>query len=1034
MSSPPGGHRTPATTGVAARPGTSTRSISLAVSVVVAIAIAAVFLFQFSKPAETIEQDDSAAIEAQDIMQILGEQGESGEGMVIQRVDKDDPTRLVAEISVARLDPDGPLHRNADAPRAWLFADDGTSWYIEADEGRFYIPAGEDTPESGLLKGHVRVRRYAPSETRPDPDTTPPTLTATTDKPLHFDLDVLMFETEGRLHVHTDRIDFTGRGVYVVLNEKREKITYLRVDQGERLAYTPEAEASTPPAGSPPRPAPPAGPGQTDAGGRIPRPAGTAAAIIPAAWQPAPSPEPIDPFEPAGPKIDHYRVEFKGNVQAARGHQVIRSDTLTVWARLIDNKIPSREEPAPPSARAPLPALLTLSPLASMPAATERPGDQTDDGAGHAAPATPATPPDAPGETASKDETTPVVLTWDGPMEVNPLDDAPEQLTMGDDIALRFDVTEGYVEFGDTEKNARGRAQSAAYFAGRERIELLGPAGSIRLESPNAGAITGVNSMYIELAAGIVTVPTAGELTSRTDRPEADRKRINWASSASFRFALDEAGRMTDRIEQARFEGDVSGTDRTASLRGDHLDAMFDGREGESPRLVQIDVDNAKGEDGRGGSLTGEHMQVHFDAGSADLDPRRVILDGSASASRQDAESIRAEHIDAALVRDEHGRIVVTEAEADGSIVFSNGRGAEGRGEHLWADVAAGHAIITGEGSRVSTDGAAITGEHIELDNTRRSVLVVGPGTFSHDAGPADRRISASWADRMHYDDRAGRLECDGEITAESISADGIRDTMTAHRLELTLDPYTEDGPPAGDRLTRAVILGTTERMASIESRRGWIETLPQKPRIDEVFRLEGERIIYAPREDRLEVPGPGKLFILDRRPDEHAGTAGDTPAGITDAGGRRGTTLFTWTGSLDFERGAGRAVFTDSVRVAHKPLEQPTITELLADELVARFSVEPDGPSSAHFDGDLLWADARGNALLHIERRREIAADRLFYNARDGLIEAAAHPGQRVTVSDLLRGTTSRPRAIRWDLARDRIEIIDPGSLVAPE
>lgn len=1014
----------------ATRRGASTRSITLSLSLVVTLAIAVAIAYVATRPPERVDSPDEAAIEAEDIMQILGNKEDSGDGMVIQRVDKDDPTRLVAEIAVARLDPDGPLHRNAEAPRAWLFADDGSAWYIEADKGRFYIPAGEDTPESGLLRGNVRVRRYAPTPggARPVPDVTPPTLTATTDQPLHFDLDVLMFETDGTLHVHTDRIDFVGRGVYAVLNEKREKITYLRVDQGERLTYTPDTDTDTT-----------TGITRADPAGMFwNRPA--APVIAPAAWQPAPSttaptPPPAAPTRPAAkapppaapgaPKIDFYSVVFKNTVQAARGSQVIRADTLTVWTRLIDNKIPSNTQPAGPTATGPLPALLTLSTLATVPPIA--PGSNP-----------PST--DAPDGTANRPEDSPrsepVVLTWTGPMEVHPLDDAPEPLTMGDDIALRFDVSEGHVEFEDTEKNARGRAQSAAYFAGRERIELLGPAGSIRLESPNAGAISGVNSMYIELAAGVVTVPTAGELTSRPDRPEADRKHINWGSSAMFRFAIDDAGRMTDRIQRARFEGGVTATDRAASLRGDHLDAMFD--EHDSPRLIQLDVDGARGEDGKGGAITGDHMRVHFtprSADSSDLDPRRVILDGAASASRLNAETIHAGHIDAALARDDTGRIVVTEAEANRDVVFRNGRGAEGRGEHLWADVDAGHAIIMGDHSRVSADGAGITGEHIELDNAERSVLVVGPGTFTHepgaDAARAQREINASWTDRMLFNDRQGRLECEGAVSAESISTNGTRDLLEAHRLELTFDPYTDGGPSIGDRLTQALVIGSPEHSASVESRRGYVETLPQKPRVDEVFRLEGGRIVYSPRDDRLEVPGPGKLFILDRRPQDQAEPSA---AAITDNGGRRGTTLFTWTGSLDFRRGMGRAVFADTVRVAHKPLDQAVITELFADDLVARFAVAGDGPSTAHFDGDLLWAEARGNALLHIERRREINADRLLYNARDGLVEAVAAPRQRVIVTDLLRGVTSRPRAIRWDLADDRIEIIDPGSFVSPE
>ncbi|MBZ0172454.1 MAG: hypothetical protein K8E66_08750, partial [Phycisphaerales bacterium] len=571
-------------------------------------------------------------------MDILDSENESGEGMVIQRVDKDDPTRLVAEISVARLDPDGPSHRNAQTPRAWLFAEDGSSWYIEADRGRFYIPAGEDTPESGFLRGNVRARRYdpLPGGARAVPDATTATITATTDEPLHFDLDVLAFETEGRLHVDSDEISFVGRGVYVVLNEQREQINHLRVDRGERLTYTPKHESA--PAATPP--AVTSTPASTQT-----RPAGarnTAPAIRPVLWR------------TATPKVDLYKAVFEDNVVSTQGSRVVRSDTLTVWTRLIDNKIPKKTPPS--SAGGPLRALLTgLATTVPTPRPADATTSETDDQNSRAPSPAASSHPAAPPE--------PVVLTWDGPMEVVPLKSDPDELTMGDHVALRFDVTEDNVEFEDTGTGAHGHAQAASYYAGRERIELIGPAGAIELESPGTGRISGANSMYIELAAGVVTVPTAGRLTGADDRVtpgDEHPQRIGWQSAALFEFVVVD-GRMTDRIERARFEGDVIGANSDATLNGERVDAVFDSRPDEGPRLVQLDAEQARGDDGRGGMLAGDALQVHFAPGTRgeDLDPRRVIITGSALARRDEAESIHADRIDAALARDEGGDIIV---------------------------------------------------------------------------------------------------------------------------------------------------------------------------------------------------------------------------------------------------------------------------------------------------------------------------------------------------------------------------------------
>lgn len=1017
--------------------GASTRSAALGLSVLIALGVIGTIVYFAVTGATGTGPGSGALTPPVDVEDLLGASEESGRGMRIQITDKQDPSRLAAEVLAERYDPDGPSHRLVEQPRAWLFGRDGSSWYIEADRGRFYIPEGERSPRQGHLRGNVKARRYdpMPGGTRPDPDSTLPTLTATTDEPLRFDLDVLQFETDGRLHVVSEQIEFTGRGVFVVLNEQQESISWLRVDLGERLVYTPLDDRGSKDHGAGESRNAPARSFQTDAGVTL------VSAVTPPRGDARPRTRagadrntPVVP-KVIHPKVDHYRTVFRENVRATNGDRSIRSDVLTVWTRLEDNKFPDRSPSA--SAPGPLHALIASLAVAVSENETDEPdaASEPEERASLRDLLEPAKPekddttdlavPDPEADRAEERLSEPVILTWDGPMEVAPLEAAPAELMMGDDLSLRFEAMQGHVEFVDRSNGAHGRALTVDYAAGRERIELTGSAGSVMLESPDAGRISGANSMYIELAAGFVHVPTAGELTGRDHAPgEEHPQRIAWQDSADFDFAVED-GRMTDRIERASFRGGVRGANNDARLEGERLDAIFGGGPDEPPRLVQLSVERALGDDGRGGQIRGESLEVHFARGThgEEIDPTRVIVTGSAVARREGAEAIRAGFIDAVLARDERGDVIVVDAEAGGGAEFTDGRGVTGRGEHLWADALGERAIIAGEGARVTRTGSTITGPLIELDNTARTVEVDGPGTFSHSDGEG-RSIEAAWTGRMSFDDLAGRVECVGQTRAESVSPDGTRDVVEAARLRIELDPASEQAGETEQRLRRAIAFGTPETLAIVESRRLSRGEPGEAARVDEIFRLEGERIDLLAREDRLNVPSAGRLFILDRRP----GSSDASGGSLVGEGGRRGTTLFTWIGSMDYDRGPGEAVFDDGVRVAHKPIDQPGITELMADRLVARFT-----PSGGGMDGELRWAEARTNAVLHAEGRREIAAERLIYNAEAGVVEAVAGEGGLVSMQDLVRGATSTARAIRWDLASDRIEIINPGSVVTP-
>ncbi len=990
------------------------------------------------------------------VEELLAGQEDSGTGMVIQITDEDDPTRLSAEILAERYDPDGPTIRLVEKPRAWLFGDDNAAWLIEADRGRFYIPEGESSPREGTLTGNVIARRYEPDPAnptdpvydRPDPETDRPALTATTDEPLRFNLDILTFETDGLLEITTDTLEFRGRGAFVVLNETRESIQTLRVDRGERLVYTPPPPPEPSGEAVPPTPTSPDDGATTRAPLRT-DPAGHAI-LRTALTQQAEAPD------DEAPKIDHYLVVFSDTVRGVSGPRSIDADRLTVWARLIDNKLPDAPfmpaDAAPASARSPLEAAL-LAVVAAQPVDASDPA--MDDPAAPADPITTQAVTEASTDPSMQAPQDPVVLTWTGPLTVEPLEDSPAQLDLGDNLALRFEATDGEVDMADADSGATGRALAATYFAQRERIELEGSGGSIVLTSPDAGEIKGMNAVEIELAAGVVTIPTAGELLGRehnlasaTPRPQS----VAWTESASFAFAVED-GRMTDRLERAAFRGrdrGVRGASEDATILGDTLIARFETPEGAAPQLRRLEVEHALADDGRGGAIGAEAMDVLFDRGTRgeDLDPTRAVLTGDAFARREGRESITAQWIDARLGRDADDNVTVTTAQAREDIAFTDGAGVEGRGATLYADTLAQTATITGpEGlddrgepiTWVRQQGTRIAGPDIRLDGTARTVMVYGAGVFDHTGTEAEARpIRAAWTGMMTFDDRAGTVACLGGVEAESPGPNGSIDSVVGDRLEITLqplDPETGEAPE-GDRLRFAEVFGSDTTPARVESRSyAPAETDSESDDGDRpiaaLYRLESTTIRFAATDDRIVVPAPGRLFVLDHREaDEPAprddAAEGDDGSPLAGAGGSRGTTLVTWEGSMDFDRAIGRAVCRQDARIANKPLGAERLSEVLADTITAAFST---GDS-----GDLRWAVAEGDALLRMEDTREILADRLIYNPEARSIQALGENGKRVEITDLLRGTTTNARAVIWDLASDRITLTNPGAIVAPE
>jgi hypothetical protein len=107
-------------------------------------------------------------------------------------------------------------------------------------------------------------------------------------------------------------------------------------------------------------------------------------------------------------------------------------------------------------------------------------------------------------------------------------------------------------------------------------------------------------------------------------------------------------------------------------------------------------------------------------------------------------------------------------------------------------------------------------------------------------------------------------------------------------------------------------------------------------------------------------------------------------------------------------------------------------MTELEGEEVVAHIAEARADGSGGAVRGRLVSASASGAVWARLDRK-ELTADRLEYLTAERLIRAAANAGNDVTMFDPNNPTPLRAKLLEWDLARDRVEVKKPGTIVIP-
>src|SRR5262245_59048335 len=407
-----------------------------------------------------------------------------------QIVAKDDPSRLVGEISAQRYEPLPDQRFKLEKPEGWAFLKSGRTVHIKADTGRTYMPEQNKgaSPRDAILEGNVVIRLFEAREDgkRPNLETDQPFAVVTTTV-LKFDGELAQVRLPEAFALTSPIVDWTGEDLTLLYNEVGQRLEWLHMARTTRRSLSPGYRAPER------KPVLQPSPGDmASAPGVAPSSPAAAAAAKKTPAKPA-------EFSP----ITLYHMACLDKVHVEQSGRTIDAEKLDGWARLVDNAL--------------RPGAIAGARISS-PAAGRQDRAQTPPPASQAAPtpegATQVAGSDESVPLGGFDDTSPVVLTFDGPLDIRPLSDAPGELAYND-VFVRFtsEAAEG-VRFADPRSNATGSGTLLDYGATRRDIALASREDmGVHIAQPGSGTARG-KRYEMSLSSGVARARGPGVVTA----------------------------------------------------------------------------------------------------------------------------------------------------------------------------------------------------------------------------------------------------------------------------------------------------------------------------------------------------------------------------------------------------------------------------------------------------------------------------------------------------------------------------------------
>lgn len=975
----------------------------------------------------------------------------------VDMMDKKDPTRQAGQLLFARMDPLEARRYAVEKPEAWFYLTDGRSVYVRADSGRLYMPDRQKQPESGTVTGHVEIKMFAAKEKGASVDLAKdkPIMTLTTDS-LAFESAVGEVSTPGLVVVLFEGGKFEGTDVSLVFNQPEERLERGEIRKGGvgRIFAGKHPKQDKPEKAASPHP--------------------SEVAAAPSAG--------TSPSAPAHAVVETlYRMILTEKVNLVQGQRRLDADKLQLMARLMNNQLPEGA-------------------IGEVKFAKQEQKDagKTDSVSTPAGEAPSAVVADAQprAQDASKqpaaDSTADMVLSWSGPCVIAPLATTPPELK-NDHVALRFTADQsGLVKLADSERGITGHAAAIEYSATTRSLSLIGPGpASVMLDVPESGRLTAVR-MDADLAAGIVRTPGPGVLVSKQGTEDAQE--LSWAERGEFAFRKKNE-ELTNSLKSATMSGNVIGKGKGLKFGSQGVLAEFaevaapaagDGRD----QLVlsrTVLTGKAKAESADTGVMQGEKIDVAFDppaegAEGAAPRPRLVKAEGRVVVDRAE-QHLASEFLEARLIdvgEPGSNKVDVGWFTARGGVEFASRKDfLTGTTQELTADLGVENdgsrrqlVDLIGSGTVLTRnqpgkEQGTIQGTQLHIDGLRGHLESFGVGEF-HYTGPSKAAVAtvdAGWTKRMVYDDVSGQIDCLGDSWVKYAPDPFTRNKVEGERVKVAITPAKPgqsvvagfgDGAekPEGKREEREVL--TAEAFGSILDREGganakiesrsYAAEAAGEGDLQKLYYLEGPQISADNKSGLMDVPGAGRLLVMDKAAAAQPSAAPGTRDLV--GGDSRGLSLFEWATSLHVERHPETATATmamkDNVSVVHKALADGQVTEIRCADMTAFFKDVGGGEVSEAKRGlDLQNVTAIGSvyaasgppktAANPRPPVREIIAQRLDYDAILQRLDAKAAPGGIVTMFDPTMASPTTAAWLSYDIKKSSVEIKQPAG-VAPQ
>ncbi|MEM1165208.1 MAG: hypothetical protein AAGI30_02845 [Planctomycetota bacterium] len=964
---------------------------------------------------------------------------EFGEEAIWSRTDPE-TGRLEYRLEWSSLEPLRAGRFDVEAPRAFLYGD-GVRAEISAERADLIWPnQSTEPPESGEMRGGVVVRVYEQTvEPGAEAAGGDPLVTVETDR-MDFETALGELEAEGPIEVRGSGVLFRGRGLTVRISETRGRLQFGLIDRGEVLRVDPVA--------------------LREADERRRRAAAATASSDGVDDEPGRRDDP--------PVAAFYEVLVRDGARLAQGNRSVRAEEMLLWVRLLDGRLSSDAiesftfggfdgEPAggedgtvvrtapgsvdpsdSPSADQPIELVwqgpLEVRPLDTEPAALASESRGARGTGDHIAVQFRA--PAATSPVVVLDEEQNLRLSGQralygfrtGRLEVDPLPGEPVRATVGDQVDVVFTELRANLRSGSIRADVAGEITVTGETESDEPATIAWERGaSVSLERTSTGALS-VNSVAFagDVRGKVDGATLAGDF-ARAEFVDVDPSDVDRRALKSLRVEGDAELASTER------NAGPDGTDEIRAAKARAIEIAFDLEFPAEPRPTRASASGGVEVVGPEGSLMARFADVEF-------------------------------------TQDEAGDLSVLEVTADEEVVAESADGITLRGTHLVADARRETLELTGAPAELESESAnghrVVTGERMLMVRETREFIVYGPGEAraiqpdstgtdstgtdstgtDASAGVADEvsapppvedttdlvydEITLTWSRNLFVNDLQGQADATGDARIFGRRSNAEQHRAFGDRLILRYTPFDESGPERreliavqleGEPFSRGdegIVRADPEGTDSAAGRPARVESRffgPDLAESDEptLIALQGGEIFTEDETQTLRVPGPGLLLINDQRSPEDEG-AGD--AGATDEVETRGTSVFSWTGSMDVDRLGGRATMREMVRVRHLAQQSSVFTVLECERLDARF--DPGDPQGETSDDAprLRTIEADGGVYLK-HGELEIVADSLFYSEAMGTATAQAAPGGRVSVHDGEAGQHFTAEAVEVDV-----------------